>query len=251
MNFLVLKTFAILAIMLLVTAFASKRNHAFEKKIEFWLLFIGSLILIFVIPATSFPINLGLALVFAFLIGSLIGPGIKALMLSYVTRNILRKQGLSKEQIKNMSTEELNERATSVRIEIEQGNNHPVIKEWNNIFQLALYSTATITIIAGTLVYALSIDFSFLGQILFVSLLGLIVVGLLNIFFFKSPLMRLVSAYVGAVIFSLYLLYDFDQLEKSALTGDVSWETAINFAISIYLDIINLFLDLLEILNSD
>lgn len=63
--------------------------------------------------------------------------------------------------------------------------------------------------------------------------------------------MRLVGAYIGAVIFSLYLLYDFDQLEKSALAGDVSWETAINFAISIYLDIINLFLDLLQILSSD
>ncbi len=251
MNFLVLKTFIILAIMLLVTALASKRNHAFEIKIEFWLLFIGSLLLIFVIPVMSFPINLALTLVFAFLIGSLIGPGIKTLMLRYVTRSILKKQGLTKAQIKELNTEELSQRVASVQIEIEQGNQHPVIKEWNNIFQLALYSTATITIIAGTLVYALSIDFSFLGKILFVSLLGLIVVGLLNIFFFKSPLMRLISAYVGAVIFSLYLLYDFDQLEKSALAGDVSWETAINFAINIYLDIINLFLDLLEILSSD
>lgn len=150
MNFLVLKTFTILAIMLLVTAFASKRNHAFEKKIEFWFLFIGSLLLLFIIPAVLFPINLGLSLVFAFLIGSLIGPGIKALMLNYVTRSILKKEGLTKEQIKQMSPEELSQRSASIQLEIEQGNNHPIIKEWNNIFQLALYSTATITLIAGT-----------------------------------------------------------------------------------------------------
>lgn len=47
---------------------------------------------------------------------------------------------------------------------------------------------------------------------------------------------------MGAIIFTLYLLYDFNQLEKKA--GDESWSTAVN----IYLDIINLFFDLLEIL---
>jgi len=33
------------------------------------------------------------------------------------------------------------------------------------------------------------------------------------------------------------------------MAGDESWETAIDVAVNIYLDIINLFLDLLEILS--
>lgn len=74
----------------------------------------------------------------------------------------------------------------------------------------------------------------------------LIIMGLINAIFIKSKMISLVRAYVGAIIFTLYLLYDFNQLEKKA--GDESWSTAINISVNIYLDIINLFLDLLEIL---
>ena len=65
-------------------------------------------------------------------------------------------------------------------------------------------------------------------------------------FFLRSKMVSLIRAYIGAVIFTLYLLYDFNQLEKKA--GDESWGTAIDISVNIYLDIINLFLDLLEIL---
>lgn len=57
----------------------------------------------------------------------------------------------------------------------------------------------------------------------------------------------LVKAYFGVLIFTGYLIYDFNTLEKMA--GDDSWGTAVNIAVSIYLDIINLFLYLLEILS--
>jgi len=70
--------------------------------------------------------------------------------------------------------------------------------------------------------------------------------GLLNIFFFHSKMFSLVRAYLGAIIFTFYLLFDFSRLEKMA--GDESWGAAIEIAVNIYLDIINLFLDLLEIL---
>jgi len=67
----------------------------------------------------------------------------------------------------------------------------------------------------------------------------LIVMGLLNIFFFRSEIFSLVRAYLGAVIFTLYLLYDFNRLET--MVGDETWGTAIDIAVNIYLDIINLF----------
>ena len=46
----------------------------------------------------------------------------------------------------------------------------------------------------------------------------------------------------------LYLIYDFNALEKAIARGDNSWGTAVDIAVNLYLDIINLFLDLLEIL---
>ena len=91
------------------------------------------------------------------------------------------------------------------------------------------------------------IDFGFLGGFLLISLTILIMMSLINIIFIKSKFVSLIRAYVGAVIFTLYLLYDFNRLEKFA--GDESWATAIEISVNIYLDIINLFMDLLEILS--
>ena len=58
----------------------------------------------------------------------------------------------------------------------------------------------------------------------------------------------LVKAYFGVLIFTGYLLYDFDMLKKQMNAGDDSWSTAIQIAVNLYLDIINLFLDILYIL---
>ena len=71
---------------------------------------------------------------------------------------------------------------------------------------------------------------------------------ILNAFVFKSERRRLLYSYAGVVIFSLYLIYDFNALEKAIARGDNSWGTAVDIAVNLYLDIINLFLDLLEIL---
>ena len=69
---------------------------------------------------------------------------------------------------------------------------------------------------------------------------------LLNAFLFKSSVFALVLATL-VHSFTLFLIYDFNRLEK--LANDESWATAIDISVNIYLDIINLFLDLLEILS--
>ena len=48
----------------------------------------------------------------------------------------------------------------------------------------------------------------------------LIVVEILNAFVFKSERRRLLYSYCGVVIFSLYLIYDFNYLEKAIAAGD-------------------------------
>jgi FtsH-binding integral membrane protein len=248
MDILAIRTFSIVAVMLIITAFSSKLNKAFESKWEFWGLFIASLALLFIIPGFGFPINLILTLLFAVLIGLTMGPGIRGMMLSFVARKRMESKGYTKIQLKNMSAEERALALETVQKEIENGPEHDSLaQEWNNIVGLAIYSTAGITIATALIVFLTDIDFSFLGTALLIALVGLIIVGLLNVLFFKSPLVRLISAYIGAVVFSLYLLYDFNRLQEAA--GDTSWETAINIATSIYLDIINLFLDLLQILS--
>ena len=247
MDILAVRTFSIVAVMLIITAFSSKLNKAFESKWEFWGLFIGSLALLFIIPGFDFPINLILTIVFAVVMGLMIGPGIRGMMSSFVLRKQLQARGYTKERLKTISAEVQKQLVATLQKDLEKsGVDHAsFVQEWNNIVGLAIYTTAGITIAAVLTVFFTGIDFSFLELGLFIALLGLIVVGLLNMFFFKSPLVRLISAYVGAVVFSLYLLYDFNRLKEAA--GDTSWQTAVQIAISIYLDIINLFLDLLQI----
>ena len=53
----------------------------------------------------------------------------------------------------------------------------------------------------------------------------------------------------GIVLFTFYLIYDFNRLEKAMARGDESWGTAVDLAVNIYLDIINLFLLILEALS--
>jgi len=65
-------------------------------------------------------------------------------------------------------------------------------------------------------------------------------------FHFQINCKRLYLSYAGIVIFSLYLVFDFNRLEKAVSRGDESWKTTIDIAINLYLDIINLFIDFLE-----
>lgn len=250
MDNLMVKTFGVVVMMLCATALAARRNHSFEAKWEFWGLFITGLVLIFVIPAVSMPINIFLALGLAWIMGALIGPEIKSMMVHYVIRKRLTAMGYDKAKQKALTVTEYNELAAPIMADIQSPDNKSVVQDWNNILALALYSTAGMTLLTALTVAFVDYDFSFLGLGLFVALLGLIVMSLLNRFFFKSPLVRLIGSYIGAVVFSLYLLYDFNRLEEAVALGDTSWETAINIGIGIYLDIINLFMDLLDILSS-
>tara|TARA_B100000035_G_scaffold43379_1_gene32387 strand:- start:86 stop:334 length:249 start_codon:yes stop_codon:yes gene_type:complete len=53
-------------------------------------------------------------------------------------------------------------------------------------------------------------------------------------------------AYLGAITFSLYLLYDIDLLLRADASQN-NWTTASQIAYYLYLDIVNLLLYLLEI----
>ena len=81
-----------------------------------------------------------------------------------------------------------------------------------------------------------------LGGILFASLIGLILARLVMLIF---GMYSIAAAWIGAVIFSLYIAYDVWRSQRYPLTLD----NAIDSALDIYLDIINLFLELLEILG--
>jgi FtsH-binding integral membrane protein len=87
-------------------------------------------------------------------------------------------------------------------------------------------------------------DLSFMRTFLVTSLFAIIAVSLGNIFFFKSTAMDGALAGVTAVLFCGFIAYDTQRLMRNQAMDD-----AVGFALSIYLDILNLFLALLRIFS--
>jgi len=274
------KTFLIVGGMLVITTFFSRINKAYETMSEAIINIAGTFLFLFAIMYYDdvYPLNLILVAIFSGFIGWGIGPTVSALGENFKMRNYKKKYGLlskivitekktftqkifgQKDEKKTMyykksnPTELFDADSEKYKLEIEKiissnsfkkDNYH---QEWQNVVFQAMSGTTIAVIATASIVFTSSFDFSVLGGFLFIALIVLIIMGVLNIFIFKSRKYSLIRAYLGVLIFTGYLLYDFDMLEKQMNAGDESWSTAIKIAVNLYLDIINLFLDLLQIL---
>lgn len=111
----------------------------------------------------------------------------------------------------------------------------------------------TVGIFAALTIFACTTktDFTGCGGFLFACLLGLIISGLV-LMLFPSQAAQTAQAGIGAVIFSFYIIYDTQLImggrhKKGQFSiDDYAWA-----ALNIYLDIINLFLYILEIVGKD
>jgi modulator of FtsH protease len=112
---------------------------------------------------------------------------------------------------------------------------------------LVVLSFAITVVLFGSLfayTYFTKRDFSFLGGILFFSLLALILVGIMALFI-GSNILQFALAWIGVVVFSGYILYDVSRMKKSYFT-----EADVPAAVfDLFLNFINLFLDILRIIN--
>ena len=107
----------------------------------------------------------------------------------------------------------------------------------------AIIFTAGITIVMICLSILYPEFFSKLGGILLGGLIGLIIVELIFLLF-RIP--QTITSIFGAVLFSLYIGYDYWKAQQYPKTVD----NAVDSALDIYLDVINLFLRILRILGS-
>ena len=92
-------------------------------------------------------------------------------------------------------------------------------------------------------------DFTGMGTFLFIAVLILMLFGFLAIFF-PGKIMSLVYGALGAFIFSMYLIYDTQMMMGGKHKYSLSPEEYIFAALSLYLDIINIFLYILTIISA-
>ncbi|BAC14645.1 hypothetical conserved protein [Oceanobacillus iheyensis HTE831] len=105
--------------------------------------------------------------------------------------------------------------------------------------------TLMIFTILGMVGWVLQKDLSFMGSTLFIILIVLIAFSIFTWFIPQSDTVLVIVACVSAGLFSVYIVYDFNQIKHRALTAkDVP-----SAVLSLYLDVVNLFLHLLRIIS--
>ena len=112
----------------------------------------------------------------------------------------------------------------------------------------ALSATAFMGVAAAFFARTTSWNLGFMGRGLFFAVLGLIAMGLLQIFVpsLRSGMFELVLSGGGVVIFGLFTAYDLQRIQKMGQVG----ANPFMLALSLYLDIFNLFLYILRFMVS-
>lgn len=271
------KTFSLVGGMLLITSIGARINKAYETTFEAVLTIGGTFLSLFVVYSLrdNFPTNLFALSAFSFCIGWSMGPTITMFGERFKFRKYQKKIGLnskvvekkksfwgdnenkktvfyyknSPEKVFEYDSSEMVEVRNKFKKEVLAQDNDPYSQKWQNNIFFAMVATTLSVFLTAAIVYFSETDFGFMGSFLFFALLGLIIVRLLKAWVIKDSSFSMIQTSAGIIIFTLYLIYDFNRLEKAMEQGDESWGTAVDLAVNIYLDIVNLFLLILEALS--
>lgn len=86
------------------------------------------------------------------------------------------------------------------------------------------------------------------GKYLFIALIAIIITSIVNLFIGSSALQMLISA-VAIVVFLGLTAYDTQQIREMLMDGSANQSAEIQGALTLYLDFINLFISLLQIIG--
>jgi modulator of FtsH protease len=112
----------------------------------------------------------------------------------------------------------------------------------SQLITMAFGGTAIIFFGMATIATTIKRDISGMGKWLFVGVIGLIIASVANIWL-QMPALMLTVSVLAIVIFSAYMLYDIKRVIDG---GETNYVTA---TLAIYLDVYNVFVNLLSILG--
>ena len=102
------------------------------------------------------------------------------------------------------------------------------------------------SVLFGTLsMYAINSkqDFSSWGKPLFITAVTVIILSVLNILIFNSPIIHVIVSAVVLLVFALFTIYDTQNIANGA------YDSPVDAAVSLYLDFLNMFIALLQLLG--
>lgn len=86
-------------------------------------------------------------------------------------------------------------------------------------------------------------DYGSWGKPLFITLIVIIIASLVNYFLLQSPMMHIIITAGVLLLFSLFTIYDTQNIANGA------YDSPVDAAVSLYLDFLNMFTSLLQILG--
>jgi FtsH-binding integral membrane protein len=104
------------------------------------------------------------------------------------------------------------------------------------------------TLLAGMIGLFSGVNFQGLGSILFMGLFVLIGISLLGIVVKNSLWMEMALGIGASIFWVIYLIYDFNKIVTRFVETNGEWTHAVEVAMGIFLDMINLFIRLLPII---
>lgn len=114
---------------------------------------------------------------------------------------------------------------------------------------MAFVSAAVVFVVLSIFGLNTKKDLSRIGRQAFAALIALLIVSIINLFL-QSPAIQYVFSYIGVIIFTILTAYDTQQMKTIYVKyGDQVNTTnlAVNGALQLYLDFINMFIYLLQI----
>jgi len=118
------------------------------------------------------------------------------------------------------------------------------IEELGSELVFAVFIGTVVIFIALGLIGIMMKDLSGFGSYLFAALIVVFVFSLISIFVPISNGILLVLAAATVLVFALYTIYDFNQIKHN----HVDDEDTVSMALNLYLDFVNIFLHVLEII---
>jgi len=115
------------------------------------------------------------------------------------------------------------------------------LKNGAQLIGMAAGGTGIIFFSLATIATVTKKDFSFMGKFLFIGMILLVVASLANMFF-QIPALSLTISSIAVLIFSAYILFDVSRIVNG---GETNYVMA---TLGLYLNIYNLFINLLQLL---
>lgn len=117
---------------------------------------------------------------------------------------------------------------------------------------MATVSSVVLFVVLSMIGLTTKRDLSGWGTMLMASLIAIIIVSLLSLFFIHVTILMTIISIVSVILFAGFIVYDSQQIKARYLNGDNKNDdvTAIYGALSLYLDFVNLFINLLRLFSN-